>query len=127
MLRGLAVGAQGDAGREIDTSCLAGDVVGGVELADVAHVVGFPADLFQWLAAGLFLRRQAWRQAASGHLVAPVSGGLVYTFNQVTSLPLLASYSKSRAVQRGEHERRLKRHASCRFFGEYAGLARIPD
>ena len=91
MLRGLAVGAQGDAGREIDTSCLAGDVVGGVELADVAHVVGFPADLFQSLVASHLLWRQVPRMAAGGHLETPVSDGLAYALDQV-AFPSLAAF-----------------------------------
>ena len=104
MLRGLAVGAQGDAGCEMDISCLAGDVVGGVELADAAQVSVSSGDPFQEFAAGDFLRLdqsqrtsgsrlvQSWWEAAAGHPIAAVVNGLVDALKQVASLCQLLLY-----------------------------------
>ncbi len=47
-LRVLAIGfAQLDARSQVYVRCLVGDAVGGVELADVAQLSSFSADLFQ--------------------------------------------------------------------------------
>jgi hypothetical protein len=83
-LGGLLVGfAQFDAGGEIDISSLVGDAVGGVELADIAHLSRLAADLFQEFATGGLLGCQAWRQAASWHFHTKLGDELLYAINQV--------------------------------------------
>jgi hypothetical protein len=68
---------------KVDISNFIADAVGGVELANIAHLDGLATNLNLQLAAGDFVGRKIGGEPTGRYFAAPVTNGLVNTINKV--------------------------------------------